>query len=150
MDNKAELFSNNYEYLKYSELTPVTHGRSEWENWFKNYQKKVDEEENQALPIKSKVENCSPCFVKLEKLSLKKLKIKNFSKFQPNQKLNPFKMNTIEYKAYLKNQLEIFKTIVTSPINEETQLNCNLNLRDKKVFKILKKFISTVTEKSQK
>ena len=147
--------------LQVFELTPDNNGMSEWETWLES-QKDINEKEVRAL--KSKVVKFSPCFVKLEKLrcidfkpcfvKIKKLRIKNFSisakqnNFEPNKNLNPMILNKQEYRLYLEKQLKIFKNLVTSPLNETIQEKCDFNLRDKTVFRILRKFVEAEVEKA--
>ena len=158
MEGSKIISSND---LQVFELTPDNNGMSEWETWLES-QKDINEKEVQAL--KSKVVKFSPSFVKLEKLrcidfkpcfvKIKKLRIKNFSisakqnNFEPNKNLNPMILNKQEYRLYLEKQLKIFKNLVTSPLNETIQEKCDFNLRDKTVFRILRKFVEAEVEKA--
>ena len=87
-------------------------------------------------------------------VKIKQLRIKNFSisakqnNFEPNKNLNPMILNKQEYRLYLEKQLKIFKNLVTSPLNETIQEKCDFNLRDKTVFRILRKFVEAEVEKA--
>ena len=160
----SDKITSGSEYLQVFELTPDNNRKSEWETWLENSRKGMNEKEIQALPMKQKIVKFSPCFVKLEKIrcinfqpcfvQIKRLRIKNFSKsanqnnFEPNQNLHPFIMNKKDYRTYLEKQLNIFKILVTSPMNGTTQEKCDLNLRDKTVFRILRKFVEAEVEKT--